>query len=72
MLDSYPGLDAKLSIANVDLYSTVPHWSQEDTDMMLYGLASRFYGITILQPFPLEAALCNRDSVMIVQPTSCG
>ena len=41
---------------------------------MLYGLASRFYGITMLRPFQLEAAattLCDRDSI-IVQPTGCG
>jgi len=42
--------------------------------MMLYGLASRFYGITMLRPFQLEAAtaaLHDRDSI-IVQPTGCG
>ena len=41
---------------------------------MLYGLASRFYGITMLRPFQLEAAttaLHDRDSI-IVQPTGCG
>ena len=41
---------------------------------MLYGLASRFYGITMLRPFQLEAAataLRDRDSI-IVQPTGCG
>ena len=71
---SYPGSDAKLSIANVNLYSTDPRWSQEDMDTMLYGLASRFYGITMLWPFQLEAAtaaLRDRDSI-IVQPTGCG